>query len=105
MARAGLSAKKTLLHGARALEDFYFQDELEAVMGDRYLRCRSGAGGDYGNADGIRAGRLTAVIDSESWDPGLMYELCGSASMVVDVRDLLMAKGVPHSGIVSEVYF
>ncbi len=105
MARAGLSAEKTLLHGARALEDFYFQDELEAVMGDRYLRCRSGASGDFGNANGIRAGRLTAVIDSESWDPGLMYELCGSASMVVDVRDLLMAKGVPHSGIISEVYF
>jgi ferredoxin--NADP+ reductase len=107
MARAGLSAEKTLLHGARALEDFYFQDELEAVMGDRYLRCRSGAGsgGDYDHGEGIRAGRLTAVIESESWDPGTIYELCGSAPMVVEVRDLLIAKGIPHSKIVSEVYF
>ena len=40
--RAGLSEGKTLLHGARAPEDFYFQAELEGRMGERYLRCRSG---------------------------------------------------------------
>ena len=75
MARAGLSAGKKLLHGARASEDFYFADEL------------------------------AAFLESESWDPALSYELCGSASMVVEVRDLLIEKGIPHRSIVSEVYF
>jgi ferredoxin--NADP+ reductase len=105
MARAGLSAGKKLLHGARAPDDFYFLEELETVMGDSYLRCCSLISADSPAGKGIFRGRLTAFIESESWDPELSYELCGSASMVVDVRDILIAKGVPHSSIVSEVYF
>jgi ferredoxin--NADP+ reductase len=105
MARAGLSGGKRLLHGVRAPEDFYFADELAAVMGERYIRCCSRSGPDTRNATGTYHGRLTAFLESESWDPELSYELCGSASMVVEVRDILIGKGVPHPSIVSEVYF
>lgn len=105
MARAGLADEKTLLHGARELEDFYFHDELERVMGGRYVRCWSSAGLEAPRADGLYAGRLTAYLESKTWDPGRHYELCGSVSMVVDVRELLIGKGIPHSRIVSEVYY
>jgi ferredoxin--NADP+ reductase len=105
MARAGLSAGKKLLHGARAPDDFYFLEELEAVMGDSFLRCCSRISADSPAGKGTFRGRLTTFLESGSWDPELSYELCGSASMVVDVRDILIAKGVPHSNIVSEVYF
>ena len=105
MARAGLAPEKRLLHGARALEDFYFQDELAAALGERYTRCLSGPGREALGTAGIFCGRLTAFIESRSWDPGLSYELCGSALMVVEVRDLLIDRGVPHSRIISEVYF
>ena len=109
MARVGLSEGKFLLHGARELADFYFQDELAFIMGERYLRCCSlpgpRAGFGLGAGLGFHAGRLTAYLESRSWDPAQSYELCGSASMVVDVRELLIAKGIPHSRIVSEVYY
>ena len=71
MARAGLSAEKTLLHGARSLEDFYFQDELEAVMGDRYCAVVRARVAILAMQMAL-AGRLTAFIDSESWGPGLL---------------------------------
>jgi ferredoxin--NADP+ reductase len=33
------------------------------------------------------------------------YYLCGSAEMVVDVRDILIAKGIPYEQIFAEIYF
>jgi ferredoxin/flavodoxin---NADP+ reductase len=105
MARSGWSAGKTLVHGARASEDFYFQGELEGLMEERYRRCLSRPGPKSEGGSAIFAGRLTEFLESEPWDPLLAYELCGSAGMVVEVRDLLIKKGIPHSQIVSEVYF
>jgi ferredoxin--NADP+ reductase len=113
MARAGLAAGKKLVHGARSRKDFYFRAELEALMGEGYLRCCSGAspgagpdaGPDAAGEGGLYPGRLTAYLESRDWDPSSSYELCGSAQMVVDVRDLLIRKGVPHARIISEVYF
>src|SRR5208282_480916 len=60
MARAGLSAGKRLLHGARAPDDFYFADELAALMGERYIRCCSRSEPDSRKATGAHLGRLTA---------------------------------------------
>lgn len=122
MSRAGLSKGKTLLHGARDLEDFYFSDELERAMSSKYVRCSSrldAARTDLARTDatrantapaargcgGLYAGRLTSYLAAQSWDPELPFELCGSASMIVDVRELLIGKGIPHSKIVSEVYY
>ena len=34
-----------------------------------------------------------------------MYYLCGSADMVVEVRDILIGKGIPFGHIISEIYF
>jgi len=33
------------------------------------------------------------------------YYLCGSAEMVVQVRDILISKDIPFQNIVSETYF
>jgi len=33
------------------------------------------------------------------------YYLCGSEVMVVEVRDLLIARGIPFTRIFSEIYF
>ncbi len=105
MARAGLVAGKTLIHGSRGIEDFYFQDELEARMGEGYLRCLSRPIPGAPSQTGLFPGRLTAYLASRDWQGARSYELCGSASMVVEVRDLLIEKGVEHERIISEVYF
>jgi ferredoxin-NADP reductase len=57
------------------------------------------------DAGGVFPGRLTAAIRSGTWDSDRPFELCGSSTMVVEVRELLIGKGVPHSSIVSELYY
>jgi ferredoxin/flavodoxin---NADP+ reductase len=105
MARAGLAREKLLVQGARTIADFYFGDELALLMGAGYLRCCTRTGPGSEGLAGLFSGRLTGFLESRDWDPGRPYELCGSAPMVVEVRDLLIRKGVPHGNIVSEVYY
>ncbi|HRY97829.1 MAG TPA: hypothetical protein P5550_02110 [Bacteroidales bacterium] len=92
---------KTLVHGGRGEASFYFQEELSASLGARYIRCSS-----TGEGKGAYPGRLTAWLGAqEQLDPGLHYYLCGSAEMVVDVRDLLISRGVPFEHVRAEIYF
>lgn len=92
---------KTLIHGGRAKDSFYFQEELSRALGDAYVRCSSTA-----SAEGAYPGRLTAWLkERESLDPDLRYFLCGNAEMVVDVRDLLISRGVPFENVRAEIYF
>jgi ferredoxin--NADP+ reductase len=100
MVRSGLTAEKILVHGARYRAHFYGQDLLAPALGDRYLRCASADSGD-----GLVAGRLTGLLESRSWPADRPYYLCGSASMVVEARDILIRRGVPFKNILSEVYF
>jgi NAD(P)H-flavin reductase len=46
-----------------------------------------------------------AWLRSHELPAGHRYLLCGSARMVVEVRDLLIARGVPFEDIVAEIYF
>lgn len=95
------TSTKTLIHGGRANDSFYFQKEFFAGLGERYIRCSSTAKGD-----GIYPGRLTAWLkDQKELDPELRYFLCGNAEMVVDVRDYLISRGVPFTHVRAEIYF
>lgn len=88
-----------LIQGGRTVNDFYFQDELSMIPG--YIRCSS-----QQNADGYYNGRLTKYLeDFEKLPTDINYYLCGSAEMVVDVRNLLINKGVPFNHIITEIYF
>jgi ferredoxin-NADP reductase len=101
MARFGMGANKMLIHGSRLVEGFYFSDEFSSTFGDRYVRCCS-----QENGKGIYSGRLTSWLrQHKSFDPQLQYYLCGSAEMVVEVRDILLGGGVGLSSIMSEIYF
>ena len=100
MVRSGLVADKLLVHGARFRSQFYGQEHLEAALGDRYIRCASADQGE-----GLVAGRLTAYLETRAWPVDRPYYLCGSAAMIVEVRDILIRRGVPFKNILSEVYF
>jgi ferredoxin/flavodoxin---NADP+ reductase len=100
MLRSGLMENKVLLHGVRYLNQFYFGDELKGILGSRYVRCCSGeSSGD------IFHGRVTRYLSQIGAFPDVDYYICGREQMVVEVRDLLIEKGVPFNRIFAEIYF
>lgn len=101
MFRSGMAENKMLVHGARNLRQFYFEDELEWAMGERYVRCCS-----HEQSCNVFPGRVTRYLaEINSLPTNINYYLCGKALMVVEVRDLLISKGVPYENILAEIYF
>lgn len=101
MIRSGLGNKCRLIHGVRSESQFYFQKEIRSVMGDHYLTCCSGE-----EVPGSFYGRVTDWLSAlDELPTNIKYYLCGKALMVVDVRDLLIERGIPFENIMAEIYF
>jgi len=101
MLKSGRAANKILIHGNRYLEQFHFYDYFTSLMGDQYIRCCSAE-----EDEGVYHGRVTSFLEEYPLPAyGLKYYLCGSAEMVVEVRDILIEKGIPFDRIISEIYF
>jgi len=102
MLRSGLNKDKSIIHGGRTLESFYFKDELMKELGpENYIRCCSQESGDN-----VYEGRLTNYLrEHNDLDHDRKYYLCGLAEMVVETRDLLIDKGIPYENIIAEIYF
>ncbi len=100
MARSGMAEGKTLIHGSRLLSGLFFRGLFASMFGARYIPCSSAE--DDGE---VFHGRLTSYLRKCPLDAGSRYLLCGSAEMVVDVRDLLIDRGVPFANIGAEIYF
>ncbi|NJK87882.1 MAG: oxidoreductase [Bacteroidales bacterium] len=91
--------EKTLIHGSRTLQEFYFSDSFKR-LNDKYIRCCSGE-----KREDVFYGRVTDYLAKIQPDKKIMYYLCGNAEMVVDVRDLLIDKGISYDHIFAEIYF
>lgn len=101
MLRSGAANGKTLIHGGRTDEHFYFSEIIHPLLGNNYIRCTSRQSDTQ-----FYPGRLTAWLKEQCHFPNeISYCLCGSAEMVVEVRDILISKGVPFQNIISETYF
>lgn len=101
MVQSGMAAGKTLVHGVRHLNQFYFEDELRDALGPNYHRCCSAEAGE-----GLYSGRVTAFLAEQTNLPtDLRYSICGQAAMAVETRDLLISKGIPFTRIMTEIYF
>jgi len=100
MFRSGLAENKKLIHGVSYLNQFYFEDELEWALGKNYVRCCSRE-----SSCDVIPGRVTKYLSETGDFPDIKYYLCGKALMVVEVRDLLIEKGVPFDNILAEIYF
>lgn len=100
MFRSGLGENKRLIHGVSYLNQFYFEDDLEWAMGDEYLRCCSREA-----SCNVLPGRVTTYLEGFEKLPDVKYFICGKALMVVEVRDLLIEKGVLYENILAEIYF
>ncbi len=101
MVRSGNSKNKKLIHGVSFANQFYFEEYLEKTLGRDYIRCcsREKMGDQF-------PGRVTDYLEILPELPkGFKYYLCGQALMVVEVRDLLIQKGVPYNQIYAEIFF
>lgn len=88
-----------LIQGGRRMEDFYFRNDFASLKD--YVQCSS-----LEIVDGAFNGRLTQYLkEKDSIPTDINYYLCGSAEMVVDVRNLLIDRGVPFANIITEIYF
>lgn len=98
MLKSGLKPLK-LIQGARLINQFYFKDELGEIQD--YVPCCS-----QEKDESVYEGRLTTYIkEYKNLPTNINYYLCGSAEMVVDVRNLLIEKGVSFNNIITEIYF
>jgi ferredoxin--NADP+ reductase len=101
MFRSGFGENKILIHGARNLNQFYFDKEFEKEFGENYVRCCTNE-----QSPDVYPGRITEYLSKlENPPKDFIYYLCGGGMMVIDVRDLLIEKGIPYEHIVSEIYF
>jgi len=100
MFQSGLFSNKKLIHGVSYLHQFYFEDELDWALGNNYVRCCSRE-----SSCDVFPGRVTNYLSEIDEFPPVKYYLCGKALMVVEVRDLLIEKGVSFENIVAEIYF
>ena len=100
MFRSGMETDKKLIHGVAHLNQFYFEDELEWSLGKNYIRCCSRE-----SSCDVYPGRVTKYLSELDELPDVKYYLCGKALMVVEVRDLLIERGVPYENILAEIYF
>lgn len=101
MLRSGQGEHKVLLHGVSYLNQFYFQEELTRVLGENYRRCCTRE-----FSEDVSRGRVTDYLRRQDRLPAdVLYYLCGKPLMVVEVRDLLIERGVPFENIIAEIYF
>ena len=98
---SGKKDNVTLLHGARTLNKFFFQDLFNEVLKNNYLRFCTTQSDEQ-----VREGRLTSYLQNHTSLPtDNKYYLCGSPQMVIDVREILISKAVPFDNIIAEIYF
>jgi ferredoxin--NADP+ reductase len=100
MLRSGMGENKILLHGVRRADQFYFQDDWKTALNGDYHRFCSGE-----DVDGISRGRVNQYLEGHDLPKDRKYYICGQATMCVEVRDLLIEKGIPFTNIVVEIYF
>jgi 2-polyprenylphenol hydroxylase and related flavodoxin oxidoreductases len=101
MAQSGLASNKTLIQGARSIDEFYFSGLFQVMEGLEYIRCTSKS-----TYDNIYSGRLTDYLrETPSLPLNEKYYLCGNPLMVNEVRDLLIERGIPFDNILSEIFF
>lgn len=101
MIRSGLYEHKKLIHGARDEQFFYFEELFKIRLVKNYIQCCSQCGQEQ-----RFQGRLTLFLKQDNnLSLNEKFYLCGSAEMVVDVRDILIGKGVAFNNIISEIYF
>lgn len=86
----------TLLHGVRHGTECYDRDVYES---GRYIPCVSRE-----KSDGFR-GRVTSYVREHGIDAHALFYLCGNGEMIAEMAEILTNHGVPHSRIISDLFY
>jgi ferredoxin--NADP+ reductase len=104
MVRSGMTAGKSLIQGSRTPDRLFYRELFQPAV-DYVPCCTSTDGGaEY-------HGRVTEYLEaylkrrSAALSADARYLLCGRTEMVVETRDILLARGVPFTNIAAEIYF
>ncbi len=101
MLQSGKKLPDKFLHGARYLNQFLFEEVFASHLNDKYIRFCTKEKASY-----VQNERLSVWIENQKALPQeIKYYLCGNPDMVVDVRELILAKGVKFENIIAEIYF
>ncbi len=101
MLYSGVEKVQRVIHGCRFASGFYFDKDFQQRFGDRYTRCVSRE-----HAEDLFHGRVTDYLRQlPSIETNASYYLCGSSEMVVEVRDILIERGVGFTQIIAEIFF
>lgn len=101
MFKSGINRNKTIIQGARTLDSFYYSESFLTNGSVEYVRCCS-----QEESDNVYNGRLTKYLKETKKLPiDQKYYLCGVPEMVVEVRDILIDRGIPYDQIIAEIYF
>lgn len=100
MLKSGLGVHKTLIQGGRHETSFYYSTLFESTENLNYIKCSS-----VMNKEGFFHGRLTQYLKEAALDIQRNFFVCGSSEMVVQVRDILIDRGVDYDKIIAEIYF
>jgi ferredoxin-NADP reductase len=100
MVRSGLVREKTLIHGSRTIAGLLHRGLFADALGKRYVPCCSRE-----TAEGVFHGRPTEWLTLQRLPLASRYLVCGGSRMVVDCRDIIIAKGVPFESVIGEIYF
>lgn len=98
--RSGLIRDKRVIHGVPSAEYCYGATEFQKIAGTEYIRCTSRR-----HTPETFPGRVTRYLAENDLPRDILYYLCGSTEMVLEVRDLLIEKGIPYRQIQTEIYF
>jgi ferredoxin--NADP+ reductase len=99
--RSGKVEGVRLVYGNRSQDRLFFHRDILPILQGRYFPCTSRE-----QSPGMFHGRVTGFLrDFPGLDTHIPCFLCGSAEMVVDVRDLLIERGVPYGRIFAEIFF
>lgn len=102
MLRSAKQSNIQLIHGARQSDEFYNAAEFDKILGSNYIRCIS----QPTNEPNYFNGRVSDYLRTQQTiDRSRYYLLCGGSEMVVEVRDLLLSRGVSFLNIAAEIYF
>jgi ferredoxin/flavodoxin---NADP+ reductase len=101
MILSGYSQNKVLIHGNSNISDFYLSKIMENKLGTNYIRCYSGTE----KCDFFKGRVLKYLVSLENLPKNNKYYLCGSAEMVVEIRDFLISRGIPFQNTLAEIFF